>query len=511
MNSETSSIHVLFLCCHVDIKKYKMEKILSPFLEDLVKLESDEGVPILLGEEKYILRASLAAFCGDGLAVHEVFNFLGPSSNLFCQMCLYTRQDLHNGSIEIKQSRNMAVYNEHLNILHNANYSDNAKTLTEMHGDCCLHSSRFFHICRNFIFDPMHDILCGIGPMVLKLVLIRHTLELKLFHINDFNNRVASFQYGYVERKNKPSANFNERILNLKGHTLNQKAMQIWCLLRAFPFLISDWVLTREEHLQLILFLLRIMEIVFAPKVTVSLMSYLRALIRDFLEKFKQLFPDVHMINKFHHLTHYPDCILWSGPLQLYNCIRYEAKHNEIKLRAQNVHNFKNPPKTLIRIVQCSQSARWGKGNATTFRAETLSGETVTVQACESRTYLHALGYVDTDSIFTTNAIKINGVEFRLNLLVCLKIDKESGKNLPLFGCIKEILMLNKNEVYFLTTLYKTHLFDTDFNAYRVDWELHKISQLFVNCLSLAYYKPLSIWSEPTSNHFYVSLRHILL
>nr|XP_012224837.1 PREDICTED: uncharacterized protein LOC105673639 isoform X1 [Linepithema humile] len=44
MNSETSSIHVLLLCCHVDIKKYKMKKILSPFLEDLVKLESDEGV-----------------------------------------------------------------------------------------------------------------------------------------------------------------------------------------------------------------------------------------------------------------------------------------------------------------------------------------------------------------------------------------------------------------------------------------------------------------------------------
>lgn len=118
-----------------------------------------------------------------------------------------------------------------------------------MHGDCCLHSSRFFHVCRNLIFDPMHDILCGIGPMILKLLLVRYTMELKLFHIDDFNNRVASFQYGFVERKNKPSANFNERILNQKGHTLSQKAMQIWCLLRAFPFLISDWVLTGEEHL----------------------------------------------------------------------------------------------------------------------------------------------------------------------------------------------------------------------------------------------------------------------
>lgn len=121
INSELSSIHVLLFCCHLDIRKYEMKKILSPFLEDLITLESDEGVSILLGEEKYILRASLAAFCRDGLAVHEVFNFLSPSSNLFCRMCLYTRQDLHNGSIEIKQSRDVTVYNEYLNRLQNAN------------------------------------------------------------------------------------------------------------------------------------------------------------------------------------------------------------------------------------------------------------------------------------------------------------------------------------------------------------------------------------------------------
>lgn len=100
-----------------------MEKILSPFSEELVKKVMKE---LLLEEEKYILHASLAAFWGDGLAIYEIFNFLSPSSNLFCQMCLYTRQNLHNGSIEIKQSRNIAVYNEHLNVLHNANYSNNS-------------------------------------------------------------------------------------------------------------------------------------------------------------------------------------------------------------------------------------------------------------------------------------------------------------------------------------------------------------------------------------------------
>lgn len=161
--------------------------------------------------------------------------------------------------------------------------------------------------------------------------------------------------------------------------------------------------------------------------------------------------------------------------------------------------------------MQCFQSGRWGTGDVTTFEAETFNRETVTVQVCQSRTHLHALGYADTDPVFTTSSIKVNGVEFRLNLLVCLKIDKENENNLPLFGHIKEIVMLKRNEIYFLISVCKTYLFDTDFNAYHIDWEMDTISQLFVNCLSLAHYKPLPVWSEPESDHFYVNFRHILL
>lgn len=94
--------------------------------------------------------------------------------------------------------------------------------------------------------------------------------------------------------------------------------------------------------------------------------------------------------------------------------MRYEAKYNEIKVRAQIVNNFKNPSKTLIRIAPCSKNARWGRGDATIFRIEAYNRETVNVQYFKSCTYLYILGYVDNDSVFCTNAIKINGVEFDL-------------------------------------------------------------------------------------------------
>ena len=65
------------------------------------KLESDEGVTIEIGEEEFVLRASIAAFCGDGLAVHQVFNLLGSSGKKFCKMCMYRREDLHVASTEV--------------------------------------------------------------------------------------------------------------------------------------------------------------------------------------------------------------------------------------------------------------------------------------------------------------------------------------------------------------------------------------------------------------------------
>jgi len=149
------------------------------------------------------------------------------------------------------------------------------------------------------------------------------------------------------------------------------------------------------------------------------------------------------------------------------------------------------------------------KRDPTTFRVETYNGETLNVQDCKSRIYLHTLGYVD--FVFSTNAIKVNGAEFWLSLFVCLEVERKREDGLSLFGRIDEILILERNEVYFLITLYKTHLFDTDFIAYYIDFEMDEVSQLFINCLNLGHHKPFSIWSEPTSNRSYISLRHILL
>lgn len=79
------------MCLNEDVKKYGFAKILSPFINDLEKPESDAWVKIILDNKTYSLRASIFEFSEDGLAVHEVYNLLGPLANIFCRMCLFSR------------------------------------------------------------------------------------------------------------------------------------------------------------------------------------------------------------------------------------------------------------------------------------------------------------------------------------------------------------------------------------------------------------------------------------
>ncbi|KAG8034385.1 hypothetical protein G9C98_007461 [Cotesia typhae] len=114
------------------------------------------------------------------------------------------------------------------------------------------------------------------------------------------------------------------------------------------------------------------------------------------------LFPDVNSINKFHHIEHYVKCIKWMGPLKNNWCMRYEAKHGGIRQRAQNVHNFKNLPKTLIRLCQCEQSAKWSSKDVKISRLTTINKKIVAVENTLSSEALYALDYIGTDERYGT-------------------------------------------------------------------------------------------------------------
>lgn len=54
-----------------------------------------------------------------------------------------------------------------------------------------------------------------------------------------------------------------------------------------------------------------------------------------------------------------------------------------------------------------------------------------------SREYLNGLNFDEDDQIICSESIKINGLEFRLGLYVCLEVPRVRDDNMPLFGLIK--------------------------------------------------------------------------
>ncbi|KAJ8685358.1 hypothetical protein QAD02_021151 [Eretmocerus hayati] len=203
MNSQLSSIHISTLFCSVDVKKYGFEKVLAPFMSDLAILESDEGIPLHFEDGIYTLRASIETFCGDGLAVHEIFGLLGSFANLFCRLCSYDRDALYRGSQEEFEMRTEAVYEQQLQYLRDNNYSDASKTATGMRERPFLNESRYFKTYSNKVFDIMHDYLHGNCQIVVKLVLHWWIIVDNRFRKDFLNEAISHFNYGYFENENK--------------------------------------------------------------------------------------------------------------------------------------------------------------------------------------------------------------------------------------------------------------------------------------------------------------------
>ncbi len=85
----------------------------------------------------------------------------------------------------------------------------------------------------------MHDILEGVALLEVKLILKHFIYAEKLSTLEQFSDRLISFDYGFANVKNKPSV-----ILSLRTseNPIKQTASQRWCLLLFSPFLMGDLV-----------------------------------------------------------------------------------------------------------------------------------------------------------------------------------------------------------------------------------------------------------------------------
>lgn len=205
--------------------------------------------------------------------------------------------------------------------------------------ECALNNLDFFDFLDCPSVDIMHELLEGIVPYELKLVLLQ-LISLDCFSLKEVNDRILAHNFGYLESKNRPSPIKLDGV----GNKIGQKAAQCWCLIRFLPVIIGDLITSVEhkKYWELLLQLLEIMSYAFCRTFSDASLQVMDRKIVSHHKLFRNLFPDKRIIPKHHFMCHYSYVIRKSGPLVSLWAMRYEGKHNYFPQLAGQLKNFRN-------------------------------------------------------------------------------------------------------------------------------------------------------------------------
>ena len=322
LNSSLMNIHLISLFHSQDGKKYGIDRILSPLVEDMKVLE--QGMKVLFAEQP--IYGTIAQITGDNLGLNGLLGYVESfSANHYCRMCL---TDKTSAQTVFTQDDPRVILRTKL--LNEEHYSHLIQNPGE--GHCCgikrnsiLNTLTYFNICDNFVFDIMHDILEGVAQYEVKLLFFY--LGANFISREGILQRVYAFNFGYLDKKNRPT-----RInLEQSGNGIGLNASQTLCLIRNIPLMFGDVVPEGNRHWYLLLLLLHIINILFSPSITEGMTIFLKHLIAEHHSLFKELYPLKNLIPKHHYMIHYPECIRQIGPLVHVWTMRYEAKHKFFK------------------------------------------------------------------------------------------------------------------------------------------------------------------------------------
>lgn len=439
-SSNIKNIFNVIVCHSWDIKKYGFRKILHQLVHDLKNLEN--GVIVTISNNQpYELRAILVSLSGDSLAVHEILGMLSPSCKCFCRECMITREDfnmnkgIYDDSIP-KRSKEL-----HVEQLEQIQQNPSLMSMFGVREDTILNELKYFHSTSDAPFDPFHDLLEGtVCKSIVKV--LTHFINNQYFTVDYLNTRIFNFRYGAPKSKNKPSANFENNHFNSKK-AFSQNGIQTWLLLRSLPFLIGHLIPEIDlNYLYLLVFLMRIIEI----SISVSISPYMLLELEESIDKheklFVELFPSTSLINKHHHMRHYPEIIKKKGPLIQFWCHRKESKHGEVKKQIQVAKTNINLPFSISNRQSFLQNRNISQNNYEEMDVIIQSFSTckLSSRSCTSKFPYLLESYGDIN-IKDIKCIKVNGCLFQNNYII-IHNNTDEYNIFPIFFNIIEIVKI---------------------------------------------------------------------
>ncbi|XP_062546931.1 uncharacterized protein LOC134212780 isoform X1 [Armigeres subalbatus] len=494
INSALDRMYLVLMVKSNVLKKHGYAKVLQRLIDDLLVLESDDGVNTTTDNDRWILRAVTCNVLGDTLAIHEIFGLLSPSANFFCRMCLISRKDLHAGyySDHFEKRTVECVENDLVSLQNNEKTSSQCGIKEQ----CALHRLQYFRWPNNCSFDPMHDLLEGIFPMIMKKMFQQAVFLKKIMTVQEINREIEEFEYGTAEIANKPSPNFTLQNLRSKTNALSQSASQLWLLLRSFPFIFDKIMKINELYPCLISAMLKLSYICFSNKLTIEMVDDLQETITEFHRLFKSCFPNTVPINKMHHIVHYPTICRENGPICNLNCLMFEAKFKESKSQAKTCSNFRNLAFSLSKRLTLKQAYSIIKHNFVIDKPEILSSTVTDKKSMDTAMLLFDLP----ERIEVISHLKVNGTYFSPGITIKYVLCGEPSYGI-LLACVK-----HETNFIFLAQELNVTGFDRFHFANRVVLSSNIVR---INFDKLSTQKVYSLWKAHDEDEgFYISFKY---
>ena len=325
------------------IEGYGIDTILKPFVDDLNVLGTS-GVEVNIDGEMKVYHGGLVAFLADNLASHSIGGFKESMSfaKRFCRTCLTDKESSYNYFTE--EEFEMRAPSEHIKQCEEVLEDQAMSKEYGINRNSILNDVIGFSAVNGLPHDVMHDMLKGVINYEVRLFL-QHCFTSKYFMIEQLNDRITNFDYGYSVSSKPPLLNDRCFQENLK---IKMSAAEMMTLFHIMPILIGDKIPYEDIHYECFLTLPKIFRICIAPTVSDHAISYLRVLIEEHHWLFRQIYSNESFIPKLHYMVHYPKQILQHGPLVRSWTMRHEGKLNFF-IQSAHCGNFKNITMTLAK------------------------------------------------------------------------------------------------------------------------------------------------------------------
>ncbi|KAK7886077.1 hypothetical protein WMY93_025698 [Mugilogobius chulae] len=470
--SKLAAIRLLAMAKSADLRPSGVDIILKRIKEDLEKLSS--GVEIQTAGGKKTVYGAVVSLCGDTLAQHEMAGFkegvgFAYSKCRHCECSFEDMQSQFNEDAFIKRTleKHIGQCNE-IEKTQTDLVRNSLKTTYGINRRSMLVEFPLFDLIQQTPQDIMHVILEGIAPLEVKCVL-NHLIQAGYIDLDTINSGILGFPYSPLDVRDRPTP-ISVSTITSNDNKLKQSSGQMLVLLRILPFILQS--LEENEHCHLLLELIEIVFIAFAPVLSNATVDKLKTLTENHLKHWKALFPDHNVTPKQHYMIHLPSQIKSLGPMVRHMCMRFESKHVFFKQRATK-QNFKNICKSLMNHNQIYESCHNVDHSVHPVLAnEREMGPVSEVSKIQELTEkLWVLGIREVQHAVSLKWVVIHGNKYITHKSLVLA--KVQNGNIPQFGQVVNIFVVNSTCIYFECQLCQTVCFNRQRMSYQVEQPEH--------------------------------------